>query len=108
MFNAGRVAPASSSRAPCSPELRTAEVSMKSVLATLALATNVFAQAPLIEDFDEVGSDWSNTHFPGEVIFGDGVFTREALDVALGAPDTQPPLPINAGGDLEGRYSEVV
>ncbi len=64
------------------------------------------AQGGGFESFDEVGSSWSNTFFPNEQIFGDGIFVREALGPGLGAPTTNPPLPINQGGDKEGRYFE--
>jgi hypothetical protein len=61
----------------------------------------------LREDFDEPGTSWAATLFPDEIIPGGAAFTREELSGALGAPDTSPPLPINTGGDLEGRYAEV-
>lgn len=62
------------------------------------------------ESFDEPGTTWSNTRFPD--VFGPGLpgafaFVREPLDPLSGAPDTTPPLPINVGGDLEGRYVEL-
>jgi hypothetical protein len=61
-----------------------------------------------LEDFDEPGSglDWSATLFP-ESSLGGSTLTREPLTVAQGAPDTVPALPINAGGDLEGRLFEI-
>lgn len=60
-----------------------------------------------LEDFDEPGTSWSATLFPDELILGGTVLTREPLTLAQGAPDTDPPLPINAGGDLEGRLFEL-
>ena len=60
----------------------------------------------LYEDFDAPGTTWAATIFSDEHISGVEAFTREPLSAGMGAPDTVPPLPINAGGDLEGRYSE--
>jgi hypothetical protein len=63
----------------------------------------------LLEDFDEPGpgTSWNATLFPDEILGGGTQLVREPLTVAQGAPDTQPPLPINAGGDLEGRLYEL-
>ena len=57
----------------------------------------------LHEPFDEPGTSWAATIFPDLHVLAGGAFTREPLSVALGAPDALPELPINAGGDLEGR-----
>jgi hypothetical protein len=79
---------------------------MSILLATLALAIQLHGDPPArFEDFDERGTTWAATIFP-EV--NAGSYSREPLTTALGAPDTVPPLPINAGGDLEGRYVEAL
>ena len=81
------------------------------VILALSILAPVQRTAPLqvvlSEDFDEPGTTWAATIFPDEFIPGGAAFTREELSSALGAPDTSPALPINAGGDLEGRYAEV-
>ena len=61
-----------------------------------------------LEDFDRPGpaTSWIATFFPDEIRLGDSLLTRESLTISQGAPDTMPPLPINAGGDAEGRCSE--
>lgn len=86
---------------------------MLSLVLALSLQSPAVEGSPLrfvlLEDFDQPGSglDWSATLFPAEIKPGGTAFTREPLTVAQGAPNTTPPLPINAGGDLEGRYAEV-
>ena len=77
------------------------------VLSLLSLTPQQSAQLVLREDFDEPGTAWSATLFPDLLLTGNTAFTREELSTALGAPSTIPPLPINAGGDLEGRFAEV-
>jgi hypothetical protein len=82
---------------------------LPSTLALQFLAALTFAplvpQAPGLEDFDQAGSTWADTLFPAQLGLG-GAFVREPLGAGLGAPDTDPPLPINQGGDKEGRYFE--
>ena len=65
-----------------------------------------FANA-LVENFDEPGATWANTSFSTIIPSGGGTFERQALSTALGAPNTTPALPVNSGGDLEGRYYEA-
>lgn len=60
------------------------------------------------EDFDEPGTDWANTlfidssHYPP-----DPGFDRGPQDETTRAPNAHPPLPINQGGDKEGRLVTV-
>ena len=73
------------------------------LLTTLALAIQLHGDPSpptWFEDFDERGTTWAETIFPE--VHG-GPFSREPLTTFQGALDTVPPLPISAGGDLEGR-----
>lgn len=56
------------------------------------------------EDFDAAGATWAGTIFSATTVPSGGALSREALTVAQGAPSTTPALPVNAGGDSEGRY----
>jgi len=72
------------------------------------------------EDFEEPGSSWTNTLFNdlrlgttsiGSIVAGENDparFEKDPLDSSSLAPDTQPPLPINQGGDQEGSISRAV
>ena len=57
------------------------------------------------ENFDEAGTSWNNTIFSLQTSGAAGVYVRKALDATQGAPLTTPALPINQGGDLEGRFA---
>ena len=52
------------------------------------------------ENFDEPGTAWASTIFPN---ISGGTFERTAL-AGIG-PNTNPPLPVNQGGDLEARLT---
>ena len=84
---------------------------MKPLLTTGLLAAifmSVAAHAAaFVENFDEAGTTWANTRFSNIIPSGGGTFERQSLSTALGAPNTSPVLPVNAGGDLEGRYYEA-
>lgn len=84
---------------------------MKPLLTTGLLAAifmSVAAHAAaFVENFDEAGTTWANTRFSNIIPSGGGTFERQSLSTALGAPNTSPALPVNAGGDLEGRYYEA-
>ena len=69
----------------------------------LSVMAPTSAEAQVSEDFDAAGADWSAT------IFSDlhgGVWSRQSLGSSIGAPNTSPPLPINEGGDKEGRRTD--
>lgn len=77
------------------------------VTIVLAMPQSLAGGAPaLTESFEAPGTTWSATIFPDEFLLG-AALSREPLSVGLGAPNTSPALPINAGGDLEGRYYET-
>ena len=78
-------------------------------LAPLALALPLGpVQDVAFEDFDAPGSSWAQTIFSDVLAPPTNGLSREVLTVGQGAPDTFPPLPIAAGGDLEGRVFEVM
>jgi len=77
------------------------------LLLSLALPPQGPSAITLLEDFDEPGTSWTETLFSEEHTAPGNPFTRESLAGVLGAPDTFPPLPINAGGDLDGRLTEI-
>jgi len=68
----------------------------------VGLCSRVDAQ--VTESFDTSGNNWSNTTFPDAYF---GTFFREALGSGIGAPNASPPLPINQGGDKEGRQTSL-
>ena len=59
------------------------------------------------ENFDEPGAAWSSTIF-SNVLLGAGHFDRDVLAAGSGVPSTTPALPINVGGDLEGRFLPTI
>ncbi len=78
------------------------------LVATLALSLQIGSfQDAYFEDFDARGSSWAETIFPDVYIQGGAALSREPLSLGQGAPRTDPPLPINAGGDAEGRFFEA-
>jgi hypothetical protein len=77
------------------------------VPALMALSLSLSAQDAWFEDFDARGDSWSTTLFPDVILAPSTGLTREPLTAALGAPETEPPLPINADGDAEGRVFEI-
>lgn len=78
-------------------------------LAPLALALPLGpVQQVAFEDFDAPGSSWAQTIFPDVHAAASNGLSREFLTVDQGAPVTFPPLPIAAGGDLEGRVFEAM
>lgn len=79
----------------------------KRYLLCLIVAFTARGAAPSTETFDSLGSDMMATRFSALLLAGDGTFVREVLDGSSGAPDTEPALPVNQGGDKELRYSEV-
>lgn len=78
-----------------------------SILPALLLPLSLSAQETWVEDFDAPGTSWSATLFSDAHPGFNTALTREPLTVIRGAPDTVPPLPINAGGDAEGRMFET-
>ncbi len=56
------------------------------------------------ENFDEQGTAWSGTIFTNTNQSGGASFGRDTLNAENGAPSANPPLPVNAGGDLEATY----
>ncbi len=76
-------------------------------ISATALGLLVAAAAVAQEGFDQNGSDWSVTDFPVIITSDGGTFERAPLSEGQGAPNTSPALPINRGGDKEGRYFEA-
>jgi len=74
----------------------------------LPLRSPPVQDSAVFEDFDARGTSWAATIFPNVEASPNMGVSREPLSVDQGAPDTEPPLPINAGGDAEGRFCEEV
>ena len=60
-----------------------------------------------IENFDEPGTNWSDTIFELSYVPDDPGFGRGEQNASTRAPDTHPPLPINGGDDKEAHLGNA-
>lgn len=77
------------------------------VVCVILVVSTGRAAAPSTETFEQAGSDPASSLFSTFLIAGDGLFVREPLDASSAAPESEPALPVDQGGDKELRYSEV-
>ena len=76
-------------------------------LAGLA-ASAASANVVVFERFNQAGNAWAASTFSNTILLGSGSnVERIVIPAGLGAPNTAPALPINEGGDKEGRFFEA-
>lgn len=82
-------------------------VSFGVVGAAALAASSASAQTVIFEKFNQAGNDWTATQMSQLILpSAASAVERVVIPAGLGAPNTSPALPINEGGDKEGRFFE--
>ncbi len=90
-----------------SPSKGRAIVRALAVAALVSFAGSASAQTVVFEKFNQSGNSWIASSLQNVRLNGTGsACERIVIGAGLGAPNTATPLPINEGGDKEGRFFE--